>query len=133
MPANNPLHLVVREWVVKAEHDLVNAAHALKLGRECPADTVAFHAQQCAEKYLKAALIARGSQFPKVHDLLKLSHLCEQAGVLIPLDTDQLDKLSAYAVQVRYPGDDLTLVEAKEALEIAKRVRRFVRKSLDIA
>jgi HEPN domain-containing protein len=118
-------------WIAKAEEDYTMARLALR--RKTPLTSSAcFHAQQCAEKYLKAALVANGSQFPKVHDLLKLSLLCEQVGVLIPLDADQLDKLSISAVQVRYPGDGLTLGEAKEALEIAKRVRRFVRKSLAI-
>ena len=43
----------VRQWVAKAENDLRNAEHTLTLQEECPFDTVCFHAQQCAEKYLK--------------------------------------------------------------------------------
>jgi HEPN domain-containing protein len=118
-------------WIAKAEEDYTMARLALR--QKIPLTSSAcFHAQQCAEKYLKAALVAKGSQFPKIHDLLKLSHICEQVGVSIPLDPDQLDKLSASAVQVRYPGGGLTLGEAKETLEIAKRVRRFVRKLLAI-
>src|SRR5437016_4501290 len=72
MPASNPLHLIVREWVIKAEHDLANAAHTLTLGKQCPTDTVAFHAQQCAEKYIKAMLVLSGITVPKVHDLEQL-------------------------------------------------------------
>jgi len=65
---------------------------------------------------------------PKTHDLVGLNHLCEQAGVFIGVEPDQLDLLSGYAVRVRYPGDDPTIEEAREALVIANTVRRFARK-----
>jgi len=35
-------------------------------------DSACFHAQQCAEKYLKARLQEAGLAFPKTHDLLDL-------------------------------------------------------------
>jgi HEPN domain-containing protein len=64
---------VVREWLAKSENDLLTATHTLKLGRRCPTDTVCFHAQQCAEKCLKALLVLRGIDFPKTHDLEALA------------------------------------------------------------
>jgi len=91
-----------------------------------------FHAEQCAEKYLKAVLVLHGKAFPKTHDLLALSNLCAQAGVIVPVDADELDRLSAYAVQVRYPGEGPRLEEARHAMEVAKAVRRFVRSLLGI-
>jgi hypothetical protein len=63
---------VIREWVNKAENDLKAAAQILKLGDECPTDTVCFHAQQCVEKYLKALLVSKGIAFPKIHDVEEL-------------------------------------------------------------
>ena len=33
---------VAAEWIAKAENDLLNAAHTLKLGARCPTDTVCF-------------------------------------------------------------------------------------------
>ena len=63
---------VVRGWIEKAENDLTNAAHTLTLEDNCPYDTVCFHAQQCAEKYLKALLALRRIPFPKIHDLAEL-------------------------------------------------------------
>ena len=47
------------QWAEKADHDLRNAEHTLLIEDDCPFDTVCFHAQQCVEKYLKAALIWR--------------------------------------------------------------------------
>ena len=46
-----------RAWIKKAESDLKTAEHTLTLKENCPFDTVCFHAQQCAEKYLKALLV----------------------------------------------------------------------------
>ncbi len=49
MNENDRVLWVVREWVQKAENDLKNAANTLKMGEDCPTDTVCFHAQQCVE------------------------------------------------------------------------------------
>ena len=38
-------------------------------------DTIAFHAQQCAEKYLKARLCEANVEFPKSHILSALLDL----------------------------------------------------------
>ena len=38
-------------------------AYTLRMGKDCPTDTVCFHAQQCAEKYLKALLVLRELEF----------------------------------------------------------------------
>jgi HEPN domain-containing protein len=43
---------------------------------------------------------------------------------------DSLQRLAAYAVQVRYPGEDPTVEEARIALKTAQAVRRYARKLL---
>ena len=63
MAGNDRIAQVVSEWVEKAENDLKNAAHTIKMGEDCPTDTVCFHAQQCVEKYLKAFLVSTGIDF----------------------------------------------------------------------
>jgi hypothetical protein len=50
-----------------------------------------------------------------------------QAGILTGFDPARLDVLSAYAVRVRYPGDDPTAEEARQAVQIAKSVRKLAR------
>lgn len=116
-------------WVARAEEDYILARSSLR--RKQPLTYGAcFHAQQCAEKYLKALLIAKEQAFPKTHDLAALSDLCEGVGIIITVNLDQLDVLSSYAVRVRYPGEDPTPAEAREAVEIAKSVRRFARRFL---
>jgi HEPN domain-containing protein len=70
-----------REWVAKAEEDFVVAA-ALSRPRKKPVwASVCFHAQQCAEKYLKARLNEASIQFPRTRDL---EQLLNQAVALEP-------------------------------------------------
>jgi HEPN domain-containing protein len=118
-------------WVVRAEEDFTLARSALRRKKPLLYGAT-FHAQQCVEKYLKAVLVDQGLTFPRPHDLAALSDLCLQGGITIPVEQDALDRLAAYAVQVRYPGADPTLDEAREALQVAQAVRRFVRKSLNL-
>lgn len=116
-------------WVARAEEDYALARSALR--RRVPLTYGAtFHAQQCAEKYLKALLVAQGQAFPRTHDLVALSDLCLRNGIIIQVDQDSLQRLAAYAVQVRYPGADPSSDEAREALQIAQAVRRFARRLL---
>ncbi|GAB4579912.1 MAG: HEPN domain-containing protein [Anaerolineales bacterium] len=118
-------------WIKRAEEDYLIAQSAIR--RKKPLTyIVCFHAQQCAEKYLKAILITQGKDFPKTHDLLMLETLCKQIGILVPVDAKQLNILSDHAIRTRYPGEDPILEECREALEIAKLVRKFVRKLLGI-
>jgi HEPN domain-containing protein len=116
-------------WVARAEEDFTLARSALRRKKPLLYGAT-FHAQQCVEKYLKALLVARGLVFPRTHDLVALTDLCLQGGIIIPVEQEALDRLAAYAVQVRYPGEDPALDEAREALQVAQAVRRFVRKFL---
>jgi HEPN domain-containing protein len=69
-------------WVVRAE-DYVLSRSALR--RKAPLLYGAtFHAQQCAEKYLKALLVAHRCAFPRTHDLAALHDLCIQADLACP-------------------------------------------------
>lgn len=116
-------------WVAKAEEDFSMSRILLRRKRPLTSG-VCFHAQQCAEKYLKALLIAHAQPFPRTHDLRILSNLCEQAGMSIGIDLNRIDTLSFYAVQARYPGDEPTPEEASESFEIVKDVRRVTRQLL---
>lgn len=130
MPEREDVLTVVREWVLKAENDLKNAAHTLLLGKECPTDTVCFHAQQCAEKYVKALLVLDGIPFPKTHDLERLVSLVPSA-TRPSLTLAEQSLLTEYATGARYPGwGKISLTEARRAVTIARRVRREARRIL---
>ena len=123
---------LAQEWLGIAESDLAQAELAMR----APAPILrgaCFHSQQCAEKYLKAYMTEMQIEFPRRHPLVPLMELC------IPIDTDfealrsDLIRLEKYAVEVRYPGFDVTAEEAREALAAATRVRDFVRGKLGLA
>ncbi|MDW8319353.1 MAG: HEPN domain-containing protein [Anaerolineae bacterium] len=58
--------------------------------------------------------------------------LCEQQGVLTGFSPRLLTLLSEHAVVSRYPGNEPTPDEAREAVEIARDVRVFVRRWLGL-
>jgi HEPN domain-containing protein len=121
----------LKSWIAHAEEDY-SAAKSLPGLKKPLLDAVCFHTQRCAEKYLKALLILKDVDFPRMHDLPTLNTLCGQTGILTGFDLQQLADLTRYAVQARYPGSQLTREEAKEALEIAKTVRRLARSFLGL-
>lgn len=130
MPDLDDLLEVAREWVIKADNDLTTAAHTLELGEDCPTDTVCYHAQQCVEKYLKAALVVASVDFPKTHDLERLTALVPPGGRPQFSDEEQA-RLTDYATAARYPGwGEIPLAEARRAVAVARRVRRDMRRGL---
>jgi HEPN domain-containing protein len=123
---NNPI-----DWVATAEEDYLLSRSSIQ--RKTPLIYGAtFHAQQCAEKYIKALLAIRQIAFPRTHDLAALNTLCQQEGIFLPVSEVSLEKLSAFAVEVRDPGSQPTVDEVKEALQIATNIRRLSRKFLGI-
>lgn len=119
-----------REWVDKAEGDFATARRELAVEDEPNPDAVCFHAQQCAEKYLKAVLIEHGLGFPKTHDLAIILSLVEAIEPAWEGLREDLNALTDRAVEVRYPGNPSEPDDAREAFEIASKVRRLVRERL---
>lgn len=116
---------LVKGWLLKAESDLTNAELCLNAGKAL--DTVCFHAQQAAEKFIKAYLIAHGIDFPFIHNLEKLSELGAKH------DPDFINikslgqGLTPYAVELRYDNEFWpTAAIASRALDAALTIRKFV-------
>ncbi len=120
----NPLTF---EWIEKAEGDFATAQREVRVRKMPNYDAVCFHAQQCAEKYLKAMLQEAGIVFGKTHNLIVLFEL------LFPVDSSwelmypQLQILNGYAVEVRYPGESADKTVAQDALRLCKAVRTRAR------
>lgn len=132
MPEHDKAGVVAREWMGKGDNDLKTAAHTLNLGPRCPTDTVCFHAQQCVEKYLKAAPVAMEISFPRTHDIEELIEL-RPKHTRPSLTVEQQRRLTEYATITRYPGpyEPIDLSEAKEEVKLARLVRRGVRRLLE--
>jgi HEPN domain-containing protein len=122
---------VTREWVEKAEGDYRTAEREI-LAQPPNYDAAVFHAQQCAEKYLKARLIEAGISFPKTHDLIAILMM------IAPVDPaweglrPRLDALTSLGIEVRYPGTSADVEDAREAIETARTLRTLVRSSLGL-
>ncbi len=121
----------VQAWVQKAEEDF-QIALILNRRKKKLAGGICFHAQQSAEKYLKAFLVQERLAFPKTHDLLQLLQLCQKRNVLLQALHPLLETLNAYSVIPRYPGEEPTIEEAKKAVKIAKEVRQMLRQHLGL-
>ena len=119
---------LVKGWIRKGENDLRIAAHAIETMESPPTDTICFHAQQCAEKYLKAFLVQKGIDFPYTHYLEDLVSLCatedKEFESLIP----EVKLLTPYAVEIRYPGEfiEISVKDTEIAVKTAKKVKKFV-------
>jgi len=121
-----------REWVAKAEEDYL-AALDLSRRRKVPLwSSVCFHAQQSAEKYLKARLQEAGLRIPKTHDLEVVLNLLLGIEPLWLALTPASQRLTDFAVDFRYPGHDAQKAHAREALKDAKIIRQEVRISLGL-
>jgi len=130
---NDDKREVVKAWFRKAENDLINAEHTMKM-KNPPYDTVCFHAQQCAEKYLKGFLTFHEIEFPKTHSIEDLVLLCKQVAPSIESETGDVEILSSYGVEIRYPDEiyyDIPAEDAREAVELSIKVKLVVLKYLE--
>ena len=121
----------VRQWMAHADDDMRVARHTLTLPDECPYRLVAYHAQQCVEKYLKAYLVLRGIDFPLTHNIARLLELCSGQSAWAE-ELRDAEELTPFAIAARYPGDDepVSDAEARRAVDIAARAREKIRIAL---
>jgi HEPN domain-containing protein len=125
----NPLTL---EWVEKAEGDFNTAIRELRARKAPNFDAVCFHAQQMAEKYLKAVLQKHANPIPKTHSLADLMAVCMKIDPSYQLIQSDLNIMEGYAIQFRYPGQSADILEARAALKAARIVRGFLRLKLGL-
>jgi HEPN domain-containing protein len=92
----------VREWLAKAEEDL-SAAEAIVAATMPGFGTASFHAQQCAEKAIKALLVRHAVPFGKTHDIGRLLALAEPAAAGIAESLADAEALTPHGVATRYP------------------------------
>lgn len=101
-----------------AREDLA-AAEALDRAERVSDAPVGFHAQQAVEKALKVAIASRDQDFPFTHDIGLLMQLCQDAGLELPADLAEADRLTPYAAAIRYGLGDPRAVPTPDALRWA--------------
>lgn len=118
-----------REWISRARSDLA-LARAKPQGVYL--EDLCFHAQQAAEKAIKALLIRHDIEFPYVHDIAALMLLLEKATGDLPDSIRRAARLTRFATETRYPGTAPPVGEEKyrEAVELAGEVLRWAEKQL---
>jgi HEPN domain-containing protein/predicted nucleotidyltransferase len=121
----------IHDWIERAEQDLLDIENNLA-GKQVAWATIGFHAQQAAEKFLKALLIGRRIRPPRTHNLGALVARCRRAGCDLPDLSSDCRLLARFAIDVRYPErqpiPDET--EGRQVLEAGRRIVAAVRKSL---
>ena len=121
-----------KAWVSKAEGDYHDVLRGLRARKHPNYDGVCFHAQQCIEKYLKACLVETGLAFPKTHDLARLLDLILPLEALWEAWRADLNLLSSFAVEFRYPGESATKDDARRAGRLCRTFRDRIRESRDL-
>ncbi len=120
------------ELLEKAENDLIAGRATLATGRAL--DTVCFHAQQAAEKSIKAILALDDVMYPWKHDLAELLELAKPLTPDLQPLSDAIIGMTPYAVEGRYsrsfrPSED----EARARIEDGGRVYEIARKRIERA
>jgi HEPN domain-containing protein len=122
----------VDEWVSKAEGDFATAGRELRARKSPNYDAVCFHAQQCAEKYLKAVLQKNEKRIPKIHNLIELMMLCEEIDSSFEMLRADLVTMERFSVRTRYPGESAEKADAQSAYVAARTVQKFIRQKLGL-
>lgn len=105
-------------WLQQAREDLEVAD--LVIGRlPGAASQICFHAQQCAEKAVKALLVALAVDFPRTHKLEELLPLVVAAGMPVPPHLWEASELTKHAVETRYPPKAAAVTQADAARAVA--------------
>jgi HEPN domain-containing protein len=124
-----------RAWLHKAGSDLKNAQLIMSSHDEAPPlDTVCFHCQQAAEKFLKAFLVYHDRLFPYSHNLADPVAACMELDRSFISIQRKAETLTPYAVEIRHADDFYlpTKQEAEEAYAIAEEIKKFIIARLDV-
>lgn len=121
---------LTKEWIKKAEKDIGTARREFAVKIDPNWDAVCFHAQQAAEKYLKGLLQEHEIPFSKTHDLSVLLDLLLPEFPELNVLSDDVEWLSAFAVEFRYPGKEVVEEDAGHALALMDRILSLLRQKI---
>jgi HEPN domain-containing protein len=105
----------------------------LRVRKHAAFDTICFHTQQCAEKYVKARLVEADIPFPKIHALIPLLNLALPLEPAWELFREDLAKLTVFGIAFRYPGESADRETAEDAVKRCRRFRKAARVALGLS
>ena len=97
---------LVRNWLIKAQHDLA-AARKLATGPDPYLDVAVYHCQQAAEKAVRGFLVFHDQPFEKTHDVEVLVSSAQHYDSGFSTQLEAAVRLTPYATEFRYPSDQL--------------------------
>lgn len=121
----------VKNWFKRADEDLALIDVMSREGSVFP-NSVCFHAEQAAEKYLKGFLAHHDLHVRKIHDLEILVEDCKKIDSSFEAVQDNARFLNQFYIESRYPDDYMEFSEedAEEAYAAAKSIKEFVLEKL---
>lgn len=121
---------LVKEWIAKAEEDYWAAKYLSEKSKEKLSTVICFHAQQCAEKYLKALCTKHDIEPPKIHSLETLLDILVLEIPELEEYRESLTNLTPYSVEYRYPGIVATTEDVAYCMKIIQGLRKVFRQIL---
>ena len=94
-----------------------------------PIEIFGFHAQQAAEKMLKAVLAQAKVEYPRTHRLAELIDLAKDNSINLPDNLEDVRLLTPFAVEFRYdvfPGESDEDLDKKYVREQLRQLRCWV-------
>ncbi len=131
MPQHRPVPGSAEDWIARAIGDLALARVPLPEGGYY--EDLCFHAQQAAEKAIKAVYKKHGLTFRYSHDLGELLADLMNQGLTVPPEVEAAQILTAYAWESRYPGlaEPVTDEEYREAIQQSDDVVRWAKNFIE--
>ena len=90
----------VQQWLNRARKDLA-ACEVLLKGSLEDYENVGFHAQQSAEKFIKAFLVRHQIEFSKAHNIALLTQLVASVNPELAQQLTDADTLTPYGLEFR--------------------------------
>lgn len=119
---------LAEKFLKKADQDMT-VLEKWRQDSEIADEILGFHAQQAAEKMLKAILAYEGIEFPFTHRLTDLIDLSKEQGIILPERLEDVRFLTPFAVEFRYDlfeEEDEEPVDFKEVFALLTELRKWV-------
>ena len=135
MSTDDPRLEDARAWLAKAELDLRAAAVEAGAPDAGLWGDIAFHAQQAAEKALKAFLAWHDKPVRRTHSIEEVGRACVSLDPTLTELVDAATPLTEFAWRFRYPGEavDPSREEAERALVVSAKPVAAVKVRIPLA
>jgi HEPN domain-containing protein len=119
-PAEEVKREFVRQWLSRANADLLVSRHLLEEGNQVLA-IVGFPRAAGSGKGAQALLVWHQIEFPKTHDIGRLVELIAGFDASLAAHLQAASSLTPYGAQHRYPGDlpEPSVADAERAVQLA--------------